>query len=212
MRLNGVLRWTLVPAAALLLCLAACGEDEEDDLILMTSATFTVPNPSLLDPLVFLQKNPTDTTDADNFVMVDVMLRHTNGVTFRGFTLELTFDPSVARVGQVDLASTPLGDCGGGGLCPLLCLDSASATNDANLTGTLVLGVGAQQCGPSANVTGTQKLLTLGFIGASVGSTVLTLVDDGSMATQGDCEILDSNGDRLPIPCNRGGATITVSR
>jgi len=209
MRRKDLSRWLVVPAAAVLLALAACGGGDEKNNILPTYTSFTV-TPPLTDQLVFLQKNPADTNNADNIVIVDVMLRHNAGVNFTAFTLEVTFDPGVVQVGQVDASATPLGECGGAGLCPPLCADNVDPSNatPANATGDLVIGV-AKTCGAAATVTGTDRLLTISFIGASVGQSTLTLVDD---AGHGDCEILDSNGDPLPITCDSGGAMVTVAR
>jgi len=215
MRRNDTARWLLAPVAAMLLALAACGGGDDENAILPTMASFTVTTP-LIDPVVYLQKNAGDTTDTDNVVVVDVMLRHGAGVTFSAFTLEMSFTPGVVQVGQIDASTTPLGECGGSGPCPLICHDnlSPSDVDPANSTGTLLIGVGAQGCGTAATVTGTERLLTISFIGASVGESLLDLVDDPApvITALGDCEILDAAGDRLPIPCVDGGAKITVAR
>jgi hypothetical protein len=131
-------------------------------------------------------------------------------VAFRFFNLEINFTPGVVQVGQIDASATPLGGCGSG-LCPPICADNIAPSNatPANTTGNLVLGVESQQCGTTANVTTTVRLLTISFIGASVGTSPITLVDGPGT---GDCEILDSNGDPLPITCDSGGATVTVTR
>jgi len=207
-------KWLVVPAAAALLAIAACGGGHKVNDILPTTTSFCA-TPPATDPVVFLQKNPADTTDSDNLVLVDVMLRHTLGVGFRGITLELTFTPGVVQVGQIDASATPLGDCGGSGLCPPICANNVTSnTSPANTTGDLLIGVAAQQCTATANVTGTERLLTITFIGSSVGTSPITLVDG---AGHGDCEILDSNGDPLPITCDAGTcgggeAAITVTR
>jgi len=211
MRRADALRWT-APAAAALLALAACGGSDDEIVILPTAASFSVTAPTA-DPVVFFQKNPADTSDADTMVMVDVMLSSAAAVTFSSFTLEVTFDPGVVQVGQIDASATPVGGCGSPAACAPICADniSPSSADPANTTGDLLIGVANPLC-PPANVTGTVKLLTIAFIGSSVGPSPLTLVDDGGSAVQGDCEILDAAGSRLPIPCDSGGAMITVAR
>jgi hypothetical protein len=208
MRRIDALRWTLVPAAALLV-LAGCSGEDDESAILPTRAQFEV-TPPATDPLVFLDKNPADTTDTDDVVLVDVMLRATAGVTFSSFTLELTFDPGVVQIGQIDDSVTPLGNCDSPPGCGLLCADnvSPSSASPANTTGDLVLGVSAPLCTPISVSTPT-RLLTITFVGASVGSTTLELVD---LAGHGDCEILDAGNVAQPITCNAGDATITVTR
>jgi hypothetical protein len=205
MRRNHSLCWTLVAAVALV-ALAACGNKNEEDKILPTRASLDV-TPPATDPLVYLDKNPNDTDTTDDVVLVDVMLRDSGVAAFNSFNLELTFDPGVVQVGQIVNSATPLGDCGNPPACGLQCLDnvSPSAGTSANTTGQLLLGVDSPWC-PTVPVSIPTRLLTIAFIGASVGSSPLTLVP-GS----GSCEILDGLNP-LPITCNAGGATIDVTR
>lgn len=207
---NDRLRWTLVPAAAALLALNACGnKNNEGDKILPTRASLEV-TPPATDPLVYLDRNPNDTDATDDVVLVDVMLRDSVGATFNSFTLEMTFDPGVVQVGQIINDTTPLGDCHNPPACTLLCQDnvSPSAATSANTSGDLLLAVASGSSCPSASVSAPTRLLTIVFIGSTVGSSTLELVDGPGT---GDCEILD---DLIPlaITCNAGGATINVTR
>jgi hypothetical protein len=207
MKRHDALRWTLVPVAAAFLALNGCSHKNEGDKILPTRASLEV-TPAATDPLVYLDKNPTDTNTTDDVVLVDVMLRDSGGASFNSFTLEITFDPGVVQVGQIVNNATPLGDCGNS-TCGLLCEDNVSpgSATSANTTGDLLLGVAGPLC-PSASVTAPTRLLTIAFIGSTVGSSPLEIVDGPG---SGDCEILD-NLNPLSITCNAGGATINVTR
>jgi hypothetical protein len=194
----------------LLLAFAGCGGDENNnDAIVPVQAAFDVPNATTSDPVVFFQESATDVA-GDDIVVVDVMLKSTGGTTFSAFTMEIHFDPGVVQVGQVDLTATPLGDCTSGLALHPICADNVhSSTNPANDTGDLLLGVSAQSGGVLASVTGTEKLFTLRFVGASVGTSLIEFVDG---AGSGDCEILDATPADLGIDCDSGGAVVTVAR
>jgi len=209
MRRYDRVQWTLVPVAAALLALNACGNKNDEDKILPTRASLEV-TPPATDPLVYLDKNPNDTDTTDDVVLVDVMLRDSGGATFSSFTLELTFNPGVVQVGQIVNNATPLGDCTNPPACNLLCQDnvSPSSATPANTTGDLLLGVASGQLCTPVTVTTPTRLLTIAFIGASVGSSQLDLVDGPG---SGDCEILDGLNP-LSITCDAGGATINVTR
>jgi len=206
-------KWTVV-AALTLLPLAACSDDDNESKILPIRADFAV-TPVSTDPVVYLQKNPSDTSSADDVVLIDVMLRDMGAQPFDAFTLEVRFDPGVVQIGQVDNTATPLGDCRGSNPCDPLCLDNVEPTDPltpkANTTGDLFIGVASRPLCPG-HPGGSVRLLTLGFIAASVGTSPIELVD---VAGSGDCEILSGQGGipaALPIPCDDGNAMVVASR
>lgn len=197
-------------AAAVLVAVCGCSSNEPENVITPNAARLEI-NDVATDPAVFLRKNPTDTSNADDVVVVDVMLRSTAAIDFSTINIELLFDPGVVQIGQLNMTATPLGDCTSAASCAPLCLENASTSgaDAANKTGDLVVGVSARALCPAASATGEVTLMTLAFIGASTGSSTLTLVDG---AGHGDCEILDANQAALPIPCDSGGATVIVTR
>jgi hypothetical protein len=102
-----------------------------------------------------------------------------------------------------------------------LCLVNGA---DANATGTLLIGVSINQDIGILNPTPTDcassftapadsdlKLLTLGFIAASTGTSTIELITDPNPMSHGDCEILMSFGD-LEVPCDDRSATLTGAR
>ena len=195
----------LLPLAGLL----ACNNNNNEDQILPVRASLTIQTVNS-DPAVFFQASALDTSTDDNMVVLDVMLRSGAAVNFEAITLEITFDPGLAQIAQIDANTTPLGDCTSSNACAPLCLNNVVATQNApsaNSTGDLIIGVAAKPLCPTGNA-GTVKLMTLGFLATTVGSSAITLVDG---AGPGDCEILH-NGNSLAIPCDSGGATIVGFR
>jgi hypothetical protein len=215
-RTTSAVRRSVLPVL-LALAFAGCnGNGNNDDAILPLQAAVTIPDAPSGDPVVFFQKSPSDTITNDDIVGIDVMFQSNAGTVFSAFTMEIHFNPGVIQVGQVDLTSTPLGDCTATtGLFPI-CSDNAatSSVSPANDTGTLLIGVGARSGGPLANVTGPEKLFTLRFIGASVGTSLIEFVDGPG---NGDCEILAEQPApdpplNLGVPCQSGRAMVTVAR
>ena len=191
----------------LVLTFAGCSGDEHKDVILPLVASFDPGDSPTADPVVFLLKSPADTVPSDDVVVVDVLLRSNVGTTFSAFTMEIHFDPGVIQVGQVDLTATPLGDCTSStGLHPICADNVNSSTDPANDTGTLLVAVGSQSGGALANVVGLQKLFTLRFVGASVGTSDVTFTQG---AGSGDCEILDAQVD-LGVTCHNGAPPNTA--
>jgi hypothetical protein len=95
---------------------------------------------------------------------------------------------------------------------------------DANATGTLVIGVTINQdigiqnppltdCAPSLTVpAGTdRKLMTLGFVASSTGTSTIELIRNANPLPDGDCEILMELVDR-GVPCDDRSAFITATR
>jgi hypothetical protein len=88
---------------------------------------------------------------------------------------------------------------------------------DANATGTLIIGVSISQqntdCALSLTVPANSdlKLLTLGLVAASTGTSAIELITDPNPTQHGDCEILRLLGD-LGIPCDDRNATLTGVR
>ena len=194
-----------------LVALAGCNDDDNEDAIHPVHASFEV-DPVSADPAVFFVKSPTDVNATDDIVVVDVMLRSTGGTTFSAFTMEIHFDPTVLQIGQLDLTATALGDCTSGAALHPICsdnIDPAPPIAPANDSGELLLGVSAQNGGPLASVTGIEKLFTLRFVGASVGTSDITFTQG---AGSGDCEILDATPADLGITCESGAAHVVVAR
>jgi hypothetical protein len=197
-------KWTAVVCAVLATCVTCSKDKKEVSDILPIHAELSITATSA-DPVVFFQRSPLDTTTNDDVVIVDVMLRSIVTQSFDDFSLEVRFNPGLVQVGQVYLTATPLGNCDSGDPCAPLCLNNAVT---ANTTGDLFIGVPARVGCPTASVSGTVKLLTLGFIAAAEGVSTLELVDGPGT---GDCEIL-SDVTALPIPCDSGNATVFASR
>jgi hypothetical protein len=200
----------------IVLTFAGCSGDENKDVILPLQARFDVAAVGG-DPVIFFQKSPTDTNLTDDVVVVDVMLRSSASITFDAIDMEILFDPSLLQVGQVDMTTTPLGPCpanlasscsSNGPTDPLCC----SNANAANSSGDLIIGV-SRTGGSGATVTGTDKLMTLRFIGATVGTSMVRFE---TTLPSGDCEILTGVPPaplvNLGVPCDSDNATVTVAR
>ena len=190
-----------------LVALSGCNDEDSNDAIHPVRATLVTPSVNG-DPLIFFQSSPSDTNPNDDTVTVDIMLRADAGLTFDYINMEVLFDPTIIHVGQVDLTSTPLGDCTQTGPTFPICLSNANA---ANTSGDLIIGI-SRTDGPSATITGTGKLLTLRFIGSTVGTSTLSFE---TALPSGDCEILaDAVPDpvNLNVSCDGTGSYVTVAR
>lgn len=205
---------------ALLLLLGCGSKSSRTGVVSLISAKITQKNgPVTADPAVYFA-NPTNPDPATpDFATVDVMFRDSALPTFDAFTLQVEFDPGVVQVGEVG-QMTIFGDCQGSGpSCNPICENNAfgdtSISFGANNSGTLLVGVSkpfppspTPPC-PSATATSAGvKLLTLGFIGATVGQSTLKLIP---APPSGGCAIIQGLAS-LGVPCDDGGAVLTANR
>lgn len=203
--------YVAAPAALILaLLLPACGSDEgPQNRIKPIQATLSVDAfPNAPDPAVYFFKDPKDPRFPD-LETVQVKLYTTTPVGFDAYNLEIHFDPTVVQIGDVfEYNPDVLGGCHSGAACAPICLTNAA---EANLNGTLLLGVSAQRDCPPDSISSDTMLLKIGFIAQSTiedpGSRIELVQGPGT----GDCEILMGLVDQ-GITCVDGNATMTASR
>ena len=200
--------------AGALLALPACDKGNKNHVdILPVHADVSVPAPSGASD-VFLQKSAMDATTTDDVVVVDVMLNSSGSQAYDALALEVIFDdPGLVQIGRIDWAATPLGDCtlNGAGACDPLCLNNVSPSSavPANTSGDLLIGVASRTGCPGATASSGIRLMTLWFIATTVGSSHISLKDNGA----GDCGILSAGSAVVPaIPCDPAVATVTAAR
>jgi hypothetical protein len=218
-----------VASIALAAFLGGCkGGDVNQNVIVpvVASVTMDTPEPTS-SPLAFLRELPGSTPNSttDDLVTFKLILRPSGSLQYRGFTLDVQFDPGKVQlagiVGGPTGIQTPVGICplnGGQGsdVCDPLCLFNLTGNDNANATGHLIVGVYLEsKCVFPHLATGEESLMTLGFRAATNISTmqegrIQLITGPGS----GDCEILDTVGVApadLGIPFDDRQATIVTN-
>lgn len=206
-RRGTIVRSLTLFAAALLLSGCHTGSAPENHIIpVVATLTMDTPEPAG-SPLVFPREVPDITTD--DIVTVNLILRPSGTLQYRGFTLEVDFDPGTVQLlglgGDILGIPTAVGRCpvgGGQGTdpCDPFCQFNLTGGNGANSTGKLLVGVylGASCLTPHV-ASGEETVMTLGFRAATNIRTPqegrITLVEG---AGHGDCEILDNNVSGTP--------------
>jgi hypothetical protein len=215
LRVGRVLR-ALAAAAACVLSLAGCGNDDEaPNVIRPLIATGTVTSGSAGDPLIYLE----EVSETGDLVVVNVRLRNSSATQFQSFNLEVIFDATVVTIGAIGYENTLLCACNSSDSS---CLSAVEPACVPSITMTMVppdppayagrsrflLGVSALTgSGSPLFDTGTSTdviLVTLGFQAAAetTGTEILFPVD--TTQPDGSCEILDDAGNDLMIPCDLG--------
>jgi hypothetical protein len=224
-----ILRSSGAAGRAAILALAAlasaCGDDDPEVSLLPLTADITI-QPVATPSVVFLQKRAV----SGDMVFVDIMLRPGGTLTYDAFGFAFRFNPAVLQVGIIGSGdnsalaepfATPFGNCNAAAdlpFCPTpttspICADNTdpSSLDDANATGTLILGVAAATGAGCSDATASAetRLLTLALTAATVGESTFEFVS--TAPRPGECEILDDLMD-LGVPCDAGMAVFRASR
>lgn len=193
----------------------ACRGDDDGNRILPVRADITI-DPVSDDPAVYFER----VSASGDLVTVNVRLRTMTRLQFESFNLEIHLvDPATGEIqpGIMRSIAALYQDT-------LLCACDASDTtcsssveplcerneDEVLITGKFLFGAAAKSGSPLFEVTGDEKLLTLGFLAATTTpGTRIKMIS--SPQPNGDCEILNGLID-VGVPCRDGNATLTATR